>query len=87
MELSEHHVRMDALVSRILELCESEGITVFELRMLSSRLGRAIPDEITKLEKRTPFRRTLEIEVKVNRDELIQDILEAIHGTAQEDHT
>lgn len=87
MDLSEHHVRMDALVSRILELCESEGITVYELRMLPLRLKWAIPGEIERLEKGMTFRRTLEIEVKVNRDELIQDILEAIHGTAQEDHT
>ena len=55
-ELSEHNKRMDALVSRILELCEKEGITMFQMRMLASRLGRAVSYELSNQENAIAFR-------------------------------
>lgn len=53
--LPDHDKKMDALASRILALCESEGVTMFELKMLPSRLERRIHDEIVKQEATTSF--------------------------------
>mgnify|MGYP001514409240 FL=1 len=57
LELTQHNKRLDALVSRILELCETEGATVFEMRMLSHRLERIIPAVLDSQEKKTLFKR------------------------------
>lgn len=57
LELTQHNKRLDALVSRILELCETEGATVFEMRMLSHRLERIIPVELDSQEKKILFKR------------------------------
>ena len=57
LELTQHNKRLDALVSRILELCETEGATVLEVRMLSRRLERIIPAVLDSQEKKTLFKR------------------------------
>lgn len=55
IELKGHDKKMDALASRILELCEREGVTMFEITMLPTRLERRIKDEIVKQEATTLF--------------------------------
>lgn len=56
LSLAEHSKKMDALVSGILELCEKEGVTMFELKCLGSRLERKISEVLEQQERETEFR-------------------------------
>lgn len=50
--------KIAAFVAHIVEECEQEGLTIFEIKRLPSRLERAINNEVGKFNAENQFKRS-----------------------------